>query len=100
MEPFLISYTWLAVWGAAAGVLLEDPVERDEELPGEVQRAHRVRHRRVERHQDERPANGGTFPIPTKIHSEAFLWHGWHPILLYQFRALHLVLTRPTITQF
>ena len=58
MEPLRgISFnTWLAVWGAAAGVLLEDPVERDEELACEVQRAHRVRHRRVERHQDERPA--------------------------------------------
>ena len=56
MDPLRgISCTWLAVWGAAAGVLLEDPVERDEELPGEVQGAHRVRHRRVERHQDERP---------------------------------------------
>ena len=47
----------LAVGGAAARVLFEYPVERDEELPGEVQGPHRVRHRRVECHQDERSEN-------------------------------------------
>ena len=87
MEPLRgISRTWLAVWRAAAGVLLEDPVERDEELTGEVQRPHRVRHRRVERHQDERPANrrmhrsAGRFPTLDSPGSCSAL-SGFHAVL-------------------